>query len=140
MWRSSCGVTSRTVLTQKKCPVSISIKTIESDKETMFEAFRSATSTTAPADPSTASPVSAPGSSSHHQDESTNPIISNGHPPEGTGAGPGVAVGQGEGAEGRSSSLPPMKYNFENAEGDGWMKFEKGICYVYAGKGPYVSR
>lgn len=45
-----------------------------------------------------------------------------------------------EGGEDRTSSLPPMKYNFENAEGDDWVKFDKGICYVYAGKGPYVSR
>ena len=36
------------------------------------------------------------------------------------------------------SGLPPLKY-LSNDE-DGWTTFDGPILYVYAGKGPYVSR
>lgn len=98
-----------TVLTQKKCPVSVSIKAIESDKDKILSTFRASSSNTAT---SPQQPTDAPANGNGHADETTTP----------TGA------------------LPPMKYNFENAEGDGWVGFNKDICFVYAGKGPYVAR
>ncbi|OBZ75597.1 Sphingoid long chain base kinase 4 [Grifola frondosa] len=37
-----------------------------------------------------------------------------------------------------STSLPPLKYAAMDSEG--WITFEKPMLYLYAGKGPYVSR
>lgn len=37
-----------------------------------------------------------------------------------------------------SSSLPPLKYSIDDM--DGWITVDEPILYLYAGKGPYVSR
>ena len=42
-------------------------------------------------------------------------------------------------ANARTSSLPELLH-LEKPQGDGWIEFEKPILYLYAGKGPYVSR
>lgn len=36
------------------------------------------------------------------------------------------------------SPLPELKHSA--ADGEGWITFDKPILYIYAGKGPYVSR
>lgn len=97
------------VLTQKKCPVSVSIKAIESDKDKILSTFRASSSSTT-------------------SSTNTSPPQPNGHAPT------------ADEATTPTGGLPPMKYNFENAEGDGWVGFDKDICFVYAGKGPYVAR
>ena len=39
-----------------------------------------------------------------------------------------------------STSLPPLKYKDEDPEKDeGWITFDKPICYLYAGQGPFIS-
>jgi sphingosine kinase len=35
------------------------------------------------------------------------------------------------------TSLPPLKYTNDN---EGWITFDKPLCYIYAGQGPYVAR
>jgi len=37
------------------------------------------------------------------------------------------------------SPLPPLQYNSEDPEGDGWITFDKPMLYMYAGKGPFVG-
>ena len=37
------------------------------------------------------------------------------------------------------STLPELLH-FEQPQGDGWIEFEKPILFLYAGKGPFVSR
>lgn len=47
--------------------------------------------------------------------------------------------GDAETAE-ASTGLPPLKYKDEDPTKDeGWITFDKPVCYLYAGKGPLVS-
>lgn len=41
---------------------------------------------------------------------------------------------------GDTSTLPPLKYISEDPAKDGWIAFEKPMCYMYAGQGPFVSK
>ena len=96
----------RGVVQHKSCPVKVSIKVVESDKQKMFDNFHS-TRTEA--------------MRNLHSQEA-QPSTSN-----------------GDATTGASSTLPPLQHQDEPT-GDGWITFEEPICYLYAGKGPYVGR
>lgn len=38
------------------------------------------------------------------------------------------------------NTLPDLQHTSVNPQGDGWITFDKPLLYVYAGKGPYVSK
>lgn len=127
---------------QKKCLVSVSIKAIESDKAKMIETFRSSRSSATMPNPGPSS-ITALASSSASPPTDLLPT-NNSSPPLHDYSSPANTNGHSlqdvDEDSGERGDLPPMKYNFDNAGGEGWTKFEKEICYVYAGKGPFVAR
>lgn len=93
----------RGIVQHKKCPVKVSIKVVEADKQKMFDNFHATRSE----------------------------ALRNKHSPEAqTSTTNDAEVG---------SSLPPLLYKDEPT-GEGWITFDQPICYLYAGKGPYVAR
>ncbi|KAI0093855.1 ATP-NAD kinase-like domain-containing protein [Irpex rosettiformis] len=96
----------RGVVQHKKCPVKVSIKVVEADKQKMFDNFHSTRAES----------------------------LRNLHSPEVQSS-----ATHSDAATGTSSSLPSLQHKDEPT-GDGWITFEEPICYLYAGKGPYVGR
>ncbi|KAI0703619.1 ATP-NAD kinase-like domain-containing protein [Cytidiella melzeri] len=97
----------RGVLQHKKCPVKVSIKVVESDKQKMFDNFQATRKESL--------------LKIHASDDSLSLALN-----EDTATGTG-------------SSLPTLLH-VDEPTGEGWITFDEPICYLYAGKGPFVGR
>jgi sphingosine kinase len=98
----------RGVAQRRKCPIKVSIKVVESDKQKMFENFQTTRAE----------------SLGRQQDNAA----------EDTPVKP-----RAEDETTSGSSLPALLHK-DAPTGDGWITFEEPICYLYAGKGPFVAR
>ncbi|THH33940.1 hypothetical protein EUX98_g262 [Antrodiella citrinella] len=99
------------LIRRRACPIKIQIKVAHLDKNEIYKTFKEARSRALEASSSdTIQPVPA----------TEHSLIANG----------GSTV----------SSLPPLKYAGVDHEEDGWISVDKPTLFVYAGKGPYVSK
>ncbi|OCH94969.1 hypothetical protein OBBRIDRAFT_788712 [Obba rivulosa] len=98
------------VAKNKKCPIKLHMKVVESDKVRMVEQLHAARSENLPT------------SIANAGERETSDL----------------AAEQSNGESPLSSALPELKYS--NADTKDWVTFDKPILYVYAGKGPFVSR
>lgn len=104
----------RGLIRHRSCPVKVSIKVAQSDKDQMVRDLR-------------AGEAAAAQRMQSAQDSSAET--------NGGGAVQGTAP-----AEQADAGLPPLKYPFGEYGGDGWITFEKPMLYLFAGKGPLVAR
>ena len=106
----------RGLIRHRTCPVRVSIKVAQSDKDQMVKDLRAGEEAAAHRMQSAAA---------------TDVAEANGTGEVASGDTPAEQIGPG---------LPPLKYPFGEQTGDGWVVFEKPILYLYGGKGPLVAR
>jgi len=117
------------VARHRACPVKLQIKVASSDKNSMVTSLHQGRSDAT----SSLHSIPPPNSKSKQQTES------------GTGESLSTGGGKTTGEQGSTVSsitetIPELKYPSDNPEGDGWITFDKPLLYIYAGKGPYVSK
>ncbi|CAL1704519.1 unnamed protein product [Somion occarium] len=104
----------RGIARNRACPVKLQIKVAESDKKAMFQSFK----------------------------ETRARAISNSSPQlveDSTADGNSETNGNANAKD--STSLPSLRFHEEDPVNDeGWITFDKPVSYIYAGKGPFVSR
>ncbi len=108
----------RGVVQHRSCPVKVSIKVVESNKRKMISDLHSARS------------------------EATNRIKSLHRQPlqdVATDGGPKDTPSHESTTAAHTSSLPPLVHR-DQPQGEGWIVFDKRFMFLYAGKGPFVSR
>ncbi|KAL1742640.1 ATP-NAD kinase-like domain-containing protein [Schizophyllum fasciatum] len=131
----------RGVLSQKPCPVELSYKPAEIDRQRMYKALQdrqaaaAATYRAHAASPSLSTPFAARPSSPATPFASSTPFSGMASSAPGSSDRSPKSPMSEDGEEG----LPPLVYTEGQGE-DGWTKFEDPILFVYAGKGPYVAR
>ncbi|KAH9952236.1 ATP-NAD kinase-like domain-containing protein [Amylocystis lapponica] len=106
----------RGVLTMNPCPVKLSIKVAESDKDKMVQTMQTSRS----------------GGRTRHDARSQLDSVDK------SASDTDVAPDTPSSSHGPPSALPELQHSAPDAEG--WITFEKPLSYVYGGKGPYVSR
>ncbi|GBE83571.1 ATP-NAD kinase-like domain-containing protein [Sparassis latifolia] len=106
----------RGVITMKHCPVTLSVKVAESDKTQMVHALHASRARFLPQK-----------SNPHH---SQSPSYGSATSVDPNGKDPGSAS---------TAALPALDYA-SSADTDGWITLTCPLLYVYAGKGPFVSR
>lgn len=104
----------RGLISHRTCPVKVSIKVAQSDKDQMVKDLRAGEAAALRMQSATADAAGTNG---------TSEVVSGDAPTEQTEPG-----------------LPPLKYPFGEQTGDGWVVFEKPILYLFGGKGPLVAR
>lgn len=110
----------RGMLQHRSCPVKVSLKVAESDKHKMVADLHNARTQATARIGAVRSDASIRG-----QEEPWDGL------PE------GEAAPEGD----REGGLPSLRFRDAPCdEHDGWIVFEKPVLYLYAGKGPYVSR
>ncbi|EKM55581.1 uncharacterized protein PHACADRAFT_256300 [Phanerochaete carnosa HHB-10118-sp] len=108
----------RGLVLHRACPVKVSIKVAQSDKDQMVEDLRAGEAAAA----------------RHLQSASDAPAV-------GINGNGGDAVVNGDSPTTQADTdLPPLKYSFGEQSGDGWIVFEKPVLYLFGGKGPLVAR
>ncbi|PSR74126.1 hypothetical protein PHLCEN_2v10082 [Hermanssonia centrifuga] len=108
----------RGVVQHRSCPVKVSIKVVESNKRKMISDLHNARS------------------------EATNRIKSLYRQPlqdVATDGGPKDTPSHESTTAAHTSSLPPLVHR-DQPQGEGWIVFDKRFMFLYAGKGPFVSR
>lgn len=109
----------RGMIQRRACPVKVSIKVAESDKRKMVTALHTARTDAIARIAALSSPAPSDASDAPDAPATDNDLD------------PDV----------KPSVLPPLRYrDHVMVEGDGWIVFDKPLLYLYAGKGPFVSR
>ncbi|KAL6300521.1 ATP-NAD kinase-like domain-containing protein [Sparassis latifolia] len=106
------------VIVKRRCPVKLSIKVAEADKHRMVHNLHNSRSKT-----TLRSPRAEPPSPDSGPATPKSPL-----PP--MSPLPPLSL--------PSATLPELQHT--DADADGWIAFDKPLVYMYAGKGPYVSR
>ncbi|KAI0374974.1 hypothetical protein BV20DRAFT_405217 [Pilatotrama ljubarskyi] len=104
------------VIRHKTCPVKVSIKVAHSDKRKMVQDMHAAR-------------AQAQAAHAAQSDSASNAQKANGDAPA-AAAAPTLDASDG--------GLPPLQYS--EMDEDGWVTFDRPLAYLFAGKGPYVSR
>lgn len=112
------------VIRLKRCPIKLSMKVVETDKERMVHNLH-AHQARAKAKLASESRLPGPESATTDADNASTTAPS--------------TVGGSAFPDPKSASAPSSP-NPSLPSGDGWTTFDKRLSYVYAGKGPYVSR
>lgn len=105
----------RGVLQHRSCPVKVYLKTVETDKDKMVRDLKSS-----------------------HEETLRNIHSNNTTPGQEIPVNPNAAPSDVTAAE-TSLSLPPLVLQ-DDLDSEGWTVFEKPVMFLFAGKGPYVSR